>query len=133
METPVIFINLHQLSSSVIFINSPEMPGGGGTKANSSSPTVGLMPLFHTVSMENARGCLKNLVQPPPNPNAMMMMRLRAKAWNVVRQNQALYDAAHKFGLLPFLRPDPPSSEQLFHLVFTTSNTTKIELMKHAE
>ena len=61
------------------------------------------------------------------------MMRLRATTWNVIRQNQALYDAAHKFGLLPFSPPDPPSSEQLlFHLVFTTSNTTNIELIKDA-
>ena len=122
------------MGTPVIFINSPVMPGGGGTKTKSSSRTVGLTPLFHTVdlyaaSMESARGWLNN---PPPNPNTSLMMRLRATAWNVIRQNQALYDAAHKFGLLPFSPPDPPSSDQLlFHLVFTTSNTTNIELMKH--
>ena len=54
-------------------------------------------------------------------------------AWNVIRQNQALHDAAHKFGLLPFSPPEPPRSDQLlFHLVFTTSNTTNIQLMMHA-
>ena len=41
------------------------MPGGGGTKAKSSSRAVGLTPLFHTVdlyraSMENARDWLNN-------------------------------------------------------------------------
>jgi len=99
----------------------------------SSLCTVGLMPLLHTVdlyaaSMESARGWLKNFswYNPPPNLNTSLMMRLRATTWNVIRQNQALYDAANKFGLLPFPPPEPPSSEQLFHLVFTTSNTTPI-------
>ena len=127
------------MGTPVIFINSPVMPGGGGTKTKSSSRTVGLTPLFHTVdlygaSMESARGWLKNFswYNPPPNPNTSLMMRLRATAWNVIRQNQALYDAAHKFGLFPFSPPDPPSSDQLlFHLAFTTSNTTNIELIKH--
>jgi len=95
------------MGTPVIFINSSVMPGGGGTKTKSSSRTVGLTPLFHTVdlyaaSMESARGWLKNFswYNPPPNPNTTLMMRLRATAWNVICQNQALYDAAHKFGLL---------------------------------
>ena len=53
------------MGTPVIFINSPAMPGGGGTKAKSSSRAVGLTPLFHTVdlyraSMENARDWLNN-------------------------------------------------------------------------
>ena len=61
------------------------------------------------------------------------MMRLRSMAGNVIRQNQALYDAAQKFGVLPFSPPEPSRSDQLlFHLVFTTSNTTNIQLRKHA-
>ena len=125
------------IGTPVILINSPVLPGGGGTKTKSSSRTVGLTPLFHTVdlygaSVESARGWLRSfsMYNPPPNPNTSLMMRLRAMAWNVICQNQALYDAAHKFGLVPFSPPDPPSSEQLlFHLVFTTSNTTNIELI----
>jgi len=95
---------------------SPAMPGGRGTKAKSSSRTVGLTPLFHTVDLRihsfhgECQRLAKKLflVHPLPNPNPSLMMRQRAMIWNVIRQNQALYDAAHKFGLLPFSPPEPP-------------------------
>ena len=114
----------------VIFINSDAMPGGGGTITARSSRTAGLTPMFHTLdlyskSMEDARQWLHNFTwhNPPPNPDVGMAMRLKATAWNVIRRNQAFYDAARKFGLLPLSLPAPATNDQLlFHLIFTTSN-----------
>ena len=118
----------------VIFIQSPGLPGGEGSKTESSPRTRGLTPMFHTVdlykfSREKATEWLKefNWNNPPPNPNAGMMMRMRATFWNVMRPDQALYDAAHKFGMVPLQPPPVQASEQgpddqlLFHLVFTAS------------
>ena len=116
----------------VIFIQSPRLPGGEGSKTQSSPRTHGLTPMFHTVDLYKmstieAQEWLQKFPwdNPPPNPNAGMMMRMRATFWNVIRQNQALYDAAYKFGMVP-LQPPPvqasaqgPDDQLLFHLVFT--------------
>ena len=119
------------MGTPVIFINSAGMPGGGGSQTKSSQRTVGLTPLFHTLdlyamSTEDAKAWLQNFPwhKAPPNPNINLLMRLRATAWNVIRQNQALYDSARKFGLLPMLPPVIPTNVNrlVFHLLFTTSN-----------
>ena len=61
-----------------------------------------------------------------------MVMRLRATAWNVIRQNHALYDAAKKFGVVPMELPPAPiqdmSNSLVFHLIFTTTNKTLLKL-----
>ena len=115
----------------VIFIQSPGLPGGEGSKTQSSPRTRGLTPMFHTVDLYKmstieAQEWLQKFPwdNPPPNPNAGMMMRMRATFWNVIRQNQALYDAAYKFGMVPLQPPTVQASAQvpddqlLFHLVF---------------
>ena len=124
------------MGTPVIFINSPDMPGGGGTINKGSSRTVGLTPLFHTLDLytksnEEARNWLHtfNWQSPPPNPDVGMLMRLRATAWDVIRQRKNMYDAAHKFGLLPLSVPNHATEEQLlFHLIFTTSQSNIIRL-----
>ena len=118
----------------VIFIQSPKMPGGEGSKTQSSPRTHGLTPMFHTVNLYNmstaeAQEWLQKFPwdNPPPNPSVGMMMRLRATFWHVIRQNQALYDAAYKFGMVPLQPPtvqalaQVPDDQLLFHLVFTAS------------
>ena len=112
----------------VIYIRSRR---AGGLKGKKSPRLEGLTQLFHTLdlSYEDAQEWLQKFpwVNPPPNPSVGMMMRLRATFWNVIRQNQALYDAAYKFGMVP-LQPPPvqapaqvPDDQLLFHLVFTAS------------
>ena len=125
------------MGTPVIFINSPKMPGGGGSSGKSSSRTVGLTPLFHTLDLyaktvERAKEWLQSFPwhNVPPNPNISMLMRLRATAWNVIRQNQALYDAAKKFGLIPMSPPIQTQnvSNLVFHLIFTTSNSSTLKV-----
>ena len=128
------------MGTPVIFINSPNMPGGGGTKNKSSQSITGLSAMFHTLDMynmsrERAQQWLASFpwTSPPPNPNLNVVMRLRATAWNVIRQNHALYDAAKKFGVVPMAPPPAPiqdtSKNLIFHLIFTTSNETLWKLL----
>ena len=81
------------MGTPVIFINSPSMPGGGGSNDTASSRVTGLTELFHTVNLytvtdevKEAREWLTNFPweNPPPNPNINLMMRLRATFWNVI-------------------------------------------------
>ena len=125
------------MGTPVIFINSPKMPGGGGSSNKSSLRTVGLTPLFHTLdlyatTMERAKEWLQSFPwhNIPPNPNISVLMRLRATAWNVIRQNQALYDAAKKFGLIPMSPPIQTHNVRnlVFHLIFTTSNSSTLKV-----
>ena len=128
------------MGTPVIFINSPGMPGGGGSSKESSSRTTGLTPLFHTLdlykmTMNEAKEWIDNFPwhDIPLNPNVGMMMQLRATAWNVIRQNQALYDAAKKFGIIPMSLPpiQPENRRLLFHLIFTTSNKSVVRSFTH--
>ena len=103
------------MGTPVIFINSPDLPGGGGTKTESSPHITGLTDMFHTLDMynmsrERAQQWLVSFpwTSPPPNPNLSMVMRLRATAWDVIRQNHALYDAAKKFGVVLMELPPAP-------------------------
>ena len=122
------------MGTPVIFINSPNLKGGGGSDTKPSPRTTGLLSLFHTLDMytmsaEDAKEWLStfNWQAPPPNPDVGKLMRIRATAWDVIRQRSYFYDASQKFGLIPF---SPPSvaekKELLFHLVFTTSNFVTI-------
>ena len=115
----------------VIFINSDAMPGDGGTNTASSARTVGLTDYFHTVntysfSMEQTMEFFLNFnySSPPHNPNINLLMKARAVSWNVIRQRQPLYDAARKFGLLPFPTLRVLDNELVFHFAFTSSRNS---------
>ena len=67
---------------------------------------------------------------PPLHLNIALLMRLKATAWNIIRKNQDLHDAARKFSLIPMKSglTDPSYNEDVltFHLIFTTSQKDKI-------
>ena len=129
------------MGTPVIFINSSDMPGGGGSDREYFPLLTRLTPLFHTLDLYNST--LKKTKEwidnfswhdIPLNPNVSILMRLKATAWNVIRQNHALHDSAKKFGVIPMsLPPVPPQHRKLlFHLIFTTSNKSTISLFsKH--
>ena len=118
------------MGTPVIFINSDGMPGGGGSRTSSSTRTRGLTSMFHTLDVYNIghskvsswfhRFPWENI---PPNPDLATVMRLRATAWNVIREKPSLYDASRKFGVIPMSPPGPPcGSSLIFHLIFTSPN-----------
>ena len=114
------------MGTPVIFINSPGLLGA--SSYTSSPRTAGLTPLFHTLDLytlnrKDAEEWVGNFSwhDIPPNPNANMMMRFRATLWNVIREHQALLDAAKKFGVIPMSLPPIQSQKLLFHFIFTTS------------
>ena len=123
------------MGTPVIFINSPNMPGGGGSSKKASSRVGGLTNLFHTLDMYNmsmadAKTWLRkfNWNDPPRNPNVRTLIRMRATFWNVIRQNRVFYEVAHKFGMFP-LTPRwllTGHSQLVFHLIFTPSRGTSI-------
>ena len=130
------------MGTPVIFINSPNnKPGSVGSDREYFPPLTRLTPLFHTLDLHNstlnkAKDWIGNFpwYDIPLNPNVSILMRLKATAWNVIRQNHVLYDAAKKFGVIPMsLPPVPPQHRKLlFHLIFTTSNKSIISLfVKH--
>lgn len=114
------------MGTPVIFINSAKMPGGGGNNTQSSDRTVGLTSMFHTFDnykMKKTEG-QKWFADfpwnnPPPNPDMATMMRLRATFWYEIRQRPSLFDAAHKFGLIPMSPPSPCTSHLRFHIHFS--------------
>ncbi|XP_038074476.1 uncharacterized protein LOC119742533 [Patiria miniata] len=126
------------MGTPVIFINSKNMPGDAeGVKF--SRRVMGLTPLFHTMdihkmSTESIVQWLRdfNWTHPPPNPNVSLRMRVRATNWNVIRQDQVLYDSAHKFGLLPLSTPATNTPHQLlFHFIPNiTDNRTSLDRPK---
>ena len=124
------------MGTPVIFINSPYLPGGGGSDTKPSPRTTGLLSLFHTLDMytmsvEDAKEWLStfNWQDPPPNPDVGKLMRIRATAWDVIRQRSYFYDASQKFGLIPFSPPPvAETKELLFHLVFTTTSKSNVSV-----
>lgn len=119
------------MGTPVLFFNSPEMPGGGGSSHKISSRTAGLTPLFHTLDLyqmnkRQAKDWLGNFSwdNPPPNPDIGMLMRLRASLWNIIRQTPSLYDAGRKFGVVPMSLPILPEGTRAFtfHLVFANAS-----------
>ena len=116
METPVIFVHA----------------------SGATSPAAEMTSLFHTLDLHNrskgeAREWLANFPWKdiPPNPDISLMMRLRATAWNVIRQNQALYDSARKFGIFPMSpsRILPNDRKILFHMIFTSSSKSVLSVL----
>ena len=124
------------MGTPVIFINSPYLKGGGGSDTKPSPRTTGLLSLFHTLDMytmsvEDAKEWLStfNWQDPPPNPDVGKLMRIRATAWDVIRQRSYFYDASQKFGLIPFSPPPvAEKKELLFHLVFTTTSKSTVSV-----
>ena len=123
------------MGTPVIFINSAGLPGDSGRNTKVSGRVSGLSSLFHTVNLfdmssAEAKSWLENFPwdNPPPNPDVSMTMRLRATSWNVIRRNPVYYDAGRKFGVIPMSPPTNKIAGKtfVFHLVFTTSNTTVI-------
>ena len=116
------------LGTPVIFIDT----------ADTASRAAKMTSLFHTLDLHNrsesqAREWLAKFAwhEVPPNPDVAKMMRLRATAWNVIRQNQALYDAAKKFGTFPMSPPQilPNDQKILFHMIFTSSNKSVVSTL----
>lgn len=64
------------------------------------------------------------------NPNARLLMRLRATAWSVIRKHASLRDSAVRFGVVPFPRVPraAPTNTTTVHLIFTTSARNSIVL-----
>ena len=64
----------------------------------------------------------------PPNTDVALMMRLRATAWNVIRQNRDLRDSAQELGIVPMSPPPRLSDDRkiLFHMIFTSSNNSNL-------
>ena len=96
------------MGTPVIFFNSPKMPGGGGSSFNCSERVTGLVHLFHSIdlydlTMEKAREKLSkfNWTNPPPNPNLASRMQMVSSMWVILRKNQAIYESARRFGMLP--------------------------------
>ena len=127
------------MGTPVMFINSPDMSGGGGSDKEYFPLLTRLTPLFHTLDLHNstlkkAKKWINNFPwhDIPLNPNVSILMKLKATAWNVIRQNRALYDSAKKFAVIPMsLPPVPPQHRKLlFHLIFTTSNKSTISLFR---
>ena len=121
------------MGTPVIFFNSPGLPGGGGSGGKESDRVSGLTPLFHTVSLysmnkKEAKQWLLhfNWDNPPSNPDAGMIMRLRATSWNVIRRDPILLDSGRKFGIIPMQQPkySLKAEKFTFHLIFTTKIRT---------
>ena len=131
------------MGTPVIFFNSPGLPGGGGSGGKESDRVSGLTPLFHTVSLynmnkEEAKEWLLhfNWDNPPPNPDAGMIMRLRATSWNIIRRDPTLLDSGRKFGIIPMQQPKSSLKAEkfTFHLIFpTTSSSTIIGTLSNGE
>ncbi|XP_057291906.1 uncharacterized protein LOC130614495 [Hydractinia symbiolongicarpus] len=125
------------LGTPVIFINTPNMPGAGGSAKQASPRTTGLTGLFHTLNMYQTRKIFARIFfkefnwnNPPPNPGYGLLMKLRATQWNVLRRNPIFYDSAKRFGLIP---PTTIIQAELFkldiHMVYhsSTGQTTRLD------
>ena len=112
METPVIYIYNGNL-------NPP---------ANSLAHKIDM----HTTTKEQASKWLQDFAWDsiPQNPNPAMLMRLRATSWNIIRQNQHLYDTAVRFGVVPMTPPLSLQAEKRlsFYMVFSTSENASLEV-----
>ena len=115
------------MGTPVIFFNSPKMPGGGRNSSNCSERVTGLVHLFHSIdlydlTMEQAKEKLSkfNWTNPPPNPNLASRMQMISSMWVILRKNQAIYESARRFGMLP-LTPKWLTKSGLgrdFHMIY---------------
>ena len=117
------------MGTPVIFFNTPNMPGGGGVKANASDRVTGILDLFHTVDLykqtrKQAKDELSKIdwTNPPKNPNLGIRMRFVSSMWYILRRNQAIYESARRFDGLP-LTPRWLITEhrQNFHVILRHS------------
>ena len=100
------------MGTPVIFFNTAKMPGGGGSTEKASDRVIGLVELFHSINLfnltvEQAKEKLGkfNWTQPPSNPNLAHRMQMVSSMWNIIRKNQAIYESARRFGMLPLTPP----------------------------
>ena len=113
----------------VIFINSSSRPAHGIGKLTKLFHTLDV----HNMSMNDASTWMRhfNWSDPPNNPNLGVLMSMRTTLWKVIRENRVFYESARRFGLIPLLPPKSAGrSQQLFHLVFTTSKNTLVPAYK---
>ena len=96
------------LGAPVIFFNAPKMPGGGGSLSNCSERVTGHVNLFHSIdlyvlTMKQAKEKLSKFdwTNPPRNPNLASRMQRVSAMWAILRKNQAIYESAQRFGMLP--------------------------------
>ena len=90
------------------FFNTAKMPGGGGSNIKASDRVIGLVELFHSIDLlnstvEEAKEKLRkfNWTHPPSNPNLASRMQMVSSMWIIIRKNEAIYESARRFGLLP--------------------------------
>ena len=86
------------MGTPVIFFNTANMPGGGGSNKKASDRVIGLVELFHSIdffnlTVEQAKEKLRkfNWTHPPRNPNLAHRMQMVSSMWNIIRKNQAIY------------------------------------------
>ena len=114
------------MGTPVIFFNTANMPGGGGSTEKASDRVIGLVELFHSIDLfnltvEQAKEKLGkfNWTQPPSNPNLAHRMQMVSSMWNIIRKNQAIYESARRFGMLPLTPPwlTKIQSGHVFHII----------------
>ena len=123
------------MGTPVLFFNVKRVPGGS---AKVSERVTGLLELFHSIDpyklkISEIRKRIKEFdwANPPKNPNLGSRMRLVFRKpnaigsmWYVLRKNQAIYESARRFGMLP-LTPqwltnvDDP---RIFHVILANTN-----------
>ena len=120
----------HQLAFTCVAMDTPVIYiyNGNSNSTNSLTHTIDR----HMMTEEQARKWFQNFPWDsiPQNPNPAMLMRLRATSWNIIRQNQHLYDTAVRFGAVPMTPPLSLQAEKIlsFYLVFSTSEEASLEV-----
>ena len=116
------------MGTPVLFFNVKGVPGGG---VKVSERVTGLLELFHSIdpyklNISKIRQKIKEFdwANPPKNPNLGSRMRLVSSMWYVLRKNQAIYESARRFGMLPLTpqwltNADDP---RIFHVILTNTN-----------
>lgn len=116
----------------VIFVESEELPGGGGGRH------IGISELFHTYRPKDGTwpfGDLQgNVSHLHPNPKVHKQDRYRASFWHYLRtkvdKNHQYADSARLLGTVPLQRlgrmifSTHKDEEDLFHFIFTTPSDT---------
>ena len=121
------------MGTPVLFFNVKRVPGGG---PKASERVTGLLELFHSIDpyklkINEIRKKVEEFdwANPPKNPNLGSRMRLVSSMWYILRKNQAIYESARRFGMLP-LTPqwltnvDDPRT---FHVILANTNRDDIK------
>ena len=122
------------LRTPVLFFHTVNLHMNENYTTSQLTDIFGDNSLLHLYALSNvqAKEWLSNYRwdDPPLHLNIALLMRLKATAWNIIRKNQDLHDAARKFSLIPMKSglTDHSYDEDVltFHLIFTTSQKDKI-------